>query len=332
MLFFLLASFVLVSAQGKLGGVEFSSNEIKVLVVDLKSKETRDFRYRNNWQQKIKGENEVDSLKVKLLEGLKLSINKLLLENGVAKDKIYLMGSKSSFDDLEYKLLNKKNIEGLKHPIKIFNEYEKSYFLLDGLFKGSNQNNGFLINLDKFDSYFTEFDFRDVKNTKHISYSLNKCGFESVNQIVRNDFSNLTEGSKCNVAAESFYYQIQDIYKKFPNLSKIENIYLTGDAAWAFFVLYNGGVVNSDFNEIKLDEVIKHQQNLDRNFSRYQILATSSVESEKVLNMYTQKELLAKNALLLQFLNQIQNISLKKIYYCKNNNKATLLSYLINSN
>lgn len=109
------------------------------------------------------------------------------------------------------------------------------------------------------------------------------------------------------------------------------NIYTSGGAVWAFYTLSNLGEASENFNAYSIDEVLEYDQILKYNFDKFQIIAKSDKEVERVLNTYSQKHLISANNILISCLQNLDIKNDKKIYFVKNGQIAWLLSYIADS-
>ena len=77
------------------------------------------------------------------------------------------------------------------------------------------------------------------------------------------------------------------------------NIYTSGGAVWAFYTLSTLGEAPQNFNMYALDDVLKYDQILKYNFEKFQALAKTDKEVDRVLNTYSQKHLISANNILI---------------------------------
>ena len=109
------------------------------------------------------------------------------------------------------------------------------------------------------------------------------------------------------------------------------NIYTSGGAVWAFYTLSTIGAAPQNFNMYALDDVLKYDQILKYNFEKFQALAKTDLEVDRVLNTYSQKHLISANSILISCLQNLDINESKKIYFVKNGQIAWLLSYIADS-
>ena len=121
--------------------------------------------------------------------------------------------------------------------------------------------------------------------------------------------------------------QINAMYGSSPIALEKEKVFMSGGAVWAFFTLYNGAAKET-FNEFKLEDVIYYDAVLKNNFQRFEDLAKTDKDVERVLKTYSQKYLISASNLLQVCLEAIPEIDEKKLYFAKEGQIAWLVSYI----
>jgi exopolyphosphatase/pppGpp-phosphohydrolase len=121
--------------------------------------------------------------------------------------------------------------------------------------------------------------------------------------------------------------QVNAMYKSSPQALSKEKIYMSGGAVWAFYTLYKG-VTKEPFNQFKLEDVINYDAILKNNFKKFEDLAKTDPEIEKVLKTYSQKYLISGSNILLVCLEALPDVNNKKLYFAKEGQIAWLISYI----
>ena len=122
--------------------------------------------------------------------------------------------------------------------------------------------------------------------------------------------------------------KIKEMLDANPLLLKKEKIYLSGGAVWAFSTLYYNENVKDHYVALTLEDVINYDAILKNNFTKYNNLAKTNTEIERVLKTYDQKYLISANNILANFLESMPNLATKKIYFVKDGQVTWLMSYI----
>ncbi|WP_300566947.1 exopolyphosphatase [Flavobacterium sp.] len=121
--------------------------------------------------------------------------------------------------------------------------------------------------------------------------------------------------------------QIKAMYGTSPVALEKEKVFMSGGAVWAFYTLYNGAAKET-FSEFKLEDVLYYDAVLKNNFKKYEELAKTDKNAEKVLKTYSQKYLISASNILLACLEAIPEVNDKKLYFAKEGQIAWLVSYI----
>jgi hypothetical protein len=121
--------------------------------------------------------------------------------------------------------------------------------------------------------------------------------------------------------------QVNAMYGSKPVALEKEKVYMSGGAVWAFYTLYNGEA-KEHFNEFRLEDVINYDAILKNNFKKFEDLAKTDKNVDKVLKTYSQKYLISGSNILLVCLEAIPDINDKKLYFAKEGQIAWLVSYI----
>ena len=124
--------------------------------------------------------------------------------------------------------------------------------------------------------------------------------------------------------------EVKQMFVERPEFKDKTNIYVSGGASWAFFVL-SGNFIVDNFSEFTYEDVQYYDAILKNNFKKITDLGLTSLEADKVLKTYSQKNLIAANTLLMRSLENLTDLDNKKIYFVKQGQIAWLLSYVADS-
>ena len=125
--------------------------------------------------------------------------------------------------------------------------------------------------------------------------------------------------------------QTDRLYQQSPKIFNKDNVYMSGGAVWAFYTLYKESGAIENFNPFEIKDVEAYNTIIKTDYAKFEALATQKKDVEKVMKTYSQKYLIAANALLLTLLEQMPDIKSKKIYFTKQGQMAWLLSYIADS-
>lgn len=301
-------------AQEKLACIEFDKNHLKVLLVEVKDKKSKDLKLRNFWIQNLTGDPNNSNA---LADGLINVVKKLNVENNIDNNHIYLISENQLFSEdkiisIQKKLesINFKNIDFLSSSISNQLLYDSLITEDKSVLINSNANHSSIIGNatdEKKNTVFQIIPFLEANHAK----------------VIEADWDQ-------NVQLNKLESEINTLFNRLNFVKKNQNFYIVGDWGWAFNTLYNAGGAPGEFVEIKLEDLAKYQDNLMNRFSRYQGLATANIDAERVLSNYSQKELIAGNLILVNILKGLPDVFNKKVLYFKNYNKARQIQYLKN--
>lgn len=119
-----------------------------------------------------------------------------------------------------------------------------------------------------------------------------------------------------------------DVFKKNPLMQNRKNIYLSGGTVWSFITL-SKEMSEEKFVEFTLQDVRDYSLNLYSNFSKFEKIGTTNKDVETVLKTYSQLYLISGNNILLKFLESIENVEDKKLYFVNQGYVSWLKSYIL---
>ncbi|MCL9809279.1 Ppx/GppA phosphatase family protein [Flavobacterium luminosum] len=326
-------------AQGNknlFAGIEIGSKGIKMTVLDINNIKKGDFTIKTYWSENVgiaknisidstlakedidRGAAVVLANYKKIKDELKVPDENIFIvgSSGVAMakntkdltDKVKLLTQKD-LDFIDAQTEGKMLLKGCIPPI----DYENSMVLDIG---GGNTKGGYvdILNNENFVFFPLNLNYGTITLT------------EAVNKKTRNN--DISEYNN-----KSFGYlpvlreQVTAMYNSRPVALKKEKIYLSGGAVWAFYTLYNG-VAKETFNEFKLEDVINYDAILKNNFKKFEEMAKTDKDVERVLKTYSQKYLISGSNILLVCLEAVPHINEKKLYFAKEGQIAWLVSYI----
>ena len=299
------------NAQEKMACLQFDKQKIKILLVELKDKKKKDFKLRNFWTEII-STNEASSQEI--TGALQTNLKKLNLENNIQNKSIYILSDSQIFSNEEILFIQQQLVGLGCQNIEFLTLNETAKVTYEGL---ALEDKSVVLHADR--------DYAFLYGEAYNEITKNSLTSSIIPDSNPRKNTSTEENSTIKTNREA---KLKELYSKADYGKKNHNFYLSGDWAWAFFSLYNGGTIQNEFSELKISDLEKHQENLETKFARYQGLATANIEAERVLQNFSQEELLMGNTILLQTLKNISTIEDKKIFYCRSYNTARLIFYL----
>ena len=337
-LFLLFQTFAFSQDNTLFAGIEIGSKGVKITVLEVNNIKKGDFNIKSYWTENagisrgisIDGKlapEDIDKASTIVLSNL----IRIKREFNVVEENIFIVGSSgvamaSNTSDLiaKIKMTTNKNIEfidaqtegrmtlkGCVPP----SEYKNSVVLDIG---GGNTKGGFIdTNNDENNFVFfpLSLNYGTVTLTEAVIKKTKKPEINEYNEKAFGFLPTLRE-------------QINAMYASSPVALQKEKVYWSGGAVWAFYTLYNGAA-KGIFNEFKLEDVINYDAILKNNFKKFEELAKTDKDVEKVLKTYSQKYLISGSNILLVCLEAIPDINDKKLFFAKEGQIAWLVSYVV---
>ena len=230
-----------------------------------------------------------------------------------------------------------KNTQQLTDKIKLVTKKDLEF--IDAQTEGKMLLRGCVPPVDYDDSMVldigggnTKGGYIDVKNNDNFVFFPLSVNFgtvtltEAINKKTRNQ--SLSEyNEKAFGFLPTLREQINAMYGTSPVALEKKKVFMSGGAVWAFYTLYNGAAKNT-FNEFKLEDVIYYDAVLKNNFEKFENLAKTNKDVERILKTYSQKYLISASNILLVCLEAIPDINSKKLYFAKEGQIAWLISYV----
>ena len=326
-------------AQSIYGGIEIGAKGIKMSVIDVKNKKKGIYELKDFWTENteiasgisIDGnlrENDIEYTAGVILNNYKRMRNEFKIEDknifiaassgvGLARNTNVLVSKVKAFTNKDVNVISsaleaKLLLKGCIPP----KNYLDAMILDIG---GGNTKGGYMNAVKGGNMFFPiNVDIGTVTLTEKINkkvaqrprYNFNELCFDYL-PVLRDDFSKM--------------------YATRPDSGKKNNIYLSGGAVWAFYTLFNEKGAVDNFSEIKYNDILSMKFIIENNFGKFETLAQTNKDVKKVLDTYSQKNLISGSNLLLTALEEIPDINSKKIYFAKQGQIAWLVSYVVDS-
>ena len=322
------------------GGIEIGSKGVKISIIEVKNIKKSVYELKQFWTENVgiaRGisidgnliQADIDNAGqavlrnyLKLLTEFKIEDSKIFIVAssgvGLAKNTALLVKlvkelTNKNMEVISSQLESKLSFKGCIPP----KFYDKALLIDIG---GGNTKGGYVDVINDENTVFfpVNLDLGTITLTEKIKKKINS---EKIT-----DFTNESILYSTTLKTEVF----EMLNKRAKTFDK-SNIYTSGGAVWAFYTLSTLGEAHENFNMYALDDVLKYDQILKYNFEKFQALAKTEKEVDRVLNTYSQKHLISANNILISCLQNLDIKENKKIYFVKNGQIAWLLSYIADS-
>jgi hypothetical protein len=324
-------------AQKLYGGIEIGTKSIKMSVIDITDAEDDEYSVKDFWTERS-GKTTLISKEGNLTEKAIDSISILILKNYEKMHAKYKIDSKNFIiiADSGIGLASNTNILAQKikllinRDLVIITAEEEAKLLLKGCIPPKKQANSMILDIgggNTIGGYTV-----DTKNGNQFHPLTLDLGAITLTQIINQKG---VEKTIAEFNENAFNYlptlknQFNKLYKDSPELVDKENVYLAGGVTWAFYTLFNGTTSTRNFNELKYEDIVYQKSIVENNFRKIENAAISNEEIKKVLKVYTQQNLIAAFSLLTQAIDEIPNLSNKKLYFAKHGQIAWFVAYVI---
>ncbi len=339
LLFLILINFNFLFSQKEnyFAGIEIGSKGIKMSIIEIYNIKKGDFSIKSFWSENIaisKGigingslfKEDIDKAVAVVLE----NHNKIKNEYGVTEENIFLVGSSGVAMANNTKDLIDKIKLVLNKDLEFIDAQTEGRMLLKGCVPPKDYKNSMVLDIGGGNTKGGYIDVNNDNNFVFFPLSLNYGTVTLTEAVIKK-----TTTEKLNeFNEESFGFlpilreQVNLMYGKSPIALEKEKVYLSGGAVWAFYTLLKEGAATETFNEFKLEDVIYYDAILKNNFSKYEKLAKSNKDVERVLKTYSQKYLISGSNILQVCLEAVPGISKKKLVFAKEGQIAWLISYI----
>ncbi len=322
------------------GGIEIGSKGVKITVIDVENAKKNLFTLKEFWTENVGiakgisidgnlGLEDIDTASkivfanfVKLSNEYHIDVNNIFIVAssgvGLAKNTDVLTNKIKELTKKDMEIISSKLEAKLLFRGSIAQKFYNNSLILD--IGGGNTKGGFIENYNGDNSVFfpLNLDFGTVTLTEKINKKV-----KNQNDIV--EYSDLVFSQNKDLSI-----LINKMYDERSASRKKVNVYMSGGAVWAFFTLTNG-LAKDNFAQFTYGDVQYYDAFLKNNFKKFEDLASTDKEVEKVLKTYSQKYLITANDLLLKTLENLGDIESKKLYFVKQGQIAWLLSYVADS-
>lgn len=322
------------------GGIEIGSKGVKISIIEVKNIKKSIYEIKQFWTENVgiaRGisidgnliQADIDNAGqavlrnyLKLLTEFKIEDSKIFIVAssgvGLAKNTAVLVKLVKDFTNKNMEVISSQLESKLSFKGCIPPKFYDRALLID--IGGGNTKGGYVDVINDENTVFfpVNLDLGTITLTEKIKKKINS---EKIT-----DFTNESILYSTTLKTEVF----EMLNKRAKTFDK-SNVYTSGGAVWAFYTLFTVGEAHENFNMYALDDVLKYDQILKYNFEKFQALAKTDKEVDRVLNTYSQKHLISANNILISCLQNLDIKENKKIYFVKNGQIAWLLSYIADS-
>ncbi|WP_395059127.1 exopolyphosphatase [Flavobacterium sp.] len=317
-------------------GIEIGSKGIKMSVLDVKNIKRGDFVIKSYWSENVgiaKGiaidgnlaKEDIDKAAATVLS----NYIKIKNEFKVTDENIFIVGSSGvAMAKNTKELIDKVKLSTNKN-LDFIDAQTEGKMLLKGCVPPSDYKDSMILDIGGGN---TKGGYVDVRNDDafvffplSVSYGTITLTEAVIKKTRKDDISEYNE--KSFGFLPTLRDQINAMYGTSPVALEKEKVFMSGGAVWAFYTLYNGAAKES-FNKFNLEDVLNYDAILKNNFKKFEELAKTDKDAEKVLKTYSQKYLISGSNILLVCLEAIPGINDKKLYFAKEGQIAWLVSYI----
>ena len=321
-------------------GIEIGSKGVKMSIIEVKNIKKGIYDIKDFWTENVgiaKGiaidgtlfQSDIDNAVAVVFK----NYQKLLTEYRIDDDKIFIVASSGVGLAKNTSVLVDKIKELTKKYIEVISSQLESKLSFKGCIPPKSYDQAILLDIGGGNTKGGYVDIINDQNTVFFPLNLDLGTItltekmkKKINSEKITDFTN--ESILYSTLLKSEVYEM--LNKRASTFDK-KLIYTSGGAVWAFYTLSTLGEATESLTLYTIDDVMKYDQVLKYNFEKYQLLAKSNKGIERVLNTYSQKNLIAANSILISCLQNIDPKESKKIYFVKNGQISWLLSYIADS-
>jgi exopolyphosphatase/pppGpp-phosphohydrolase len=318
-------------------GIEIGSKGIKMSVLDVYNVKKGSYTVKSFWTENVgiaKGisidgnlaKEDVD----KAAQVITTNLTKIRKEFNVPESNIFVVGSSGVAMAKNTKELTEKVKLATTKDLEFIDVQTEGKMLLKGCIPPYDYKDSMILDIGGGN---TKGGYVDVLNNENFVFFPLSLSYgtitltEAVNKKTQgNDIDEYNQRSFGFLP--TLREQVNKMYGTSPVALEKDKVYMSGGAVWAFYTLYNG-VAKENYNEFKLEDVIYNDAVLKNNFKKYEELAKTDKDVDRVLKTYSQKHLISASNILMICLEAIPGIDTKKLYFAKEGQIAWLVSYIV---
>lgn len=341
-IFNILFSFESFSQKNLYAGIEIGSKGIKISVIDVNNIKKGDYDIISYWTENV-GIAKGISVDGNLAEGDINRAGAIVFENltkirnkyNVIDENIFIVGSSGvALANNTQALIDKVKVLTNK-DLEFISAETEGKMLLKGSIPPTEYQDAIILDIGGGN---TKGGYVDVQNDNKFEFFPLKLDYGTITltEAINKTIVNVKDADNIEVYKEkSFAYapllreKIKEILNTKPLSLQKKKIYLSGGAIWAFTTLYYNNENDDHFVPLKMEDILYYDAILKNNFIKYENLAKTDKNADKVINTYNQRHLISANNILIACLESIPDLKSKKIYFAKEGQIAWLVSYVV---
>ncbi|WP_309608478.1 exopolyphosphatase [Flavobacterium sp.] len=317
-------------------GIEIGSKGIKMSVLNVTNIKKGSYNILSYWSENVGiakgisidgnlGKEEMD----KTTTVVSANLTKIKTEFNVPDENIFIVGSSGVAMAKNTKELTEKIKAATNKELEFIDSQTEGKMLLKGCIPPVDYKNSMVLDIGGGNTKGGYVDTLNNENFVFFPLALNYGTVTLTEAVIKKtkdqDIAEYNE--------KSFGFlpilrdQVNKMYGASPVALEKEKVFMSGGAVWAFYTLYNGAA-KENYSKFNLEDVIYYDAVLKNNFKKYEDLAKTDKDVEKVLKTYSQKYLISASNILLVCLEAIPGIDNKKLYFAKEGQIAWLVSYI----
>ena len=317
-------------------GIEIGSKGIKMSVLNVTNIKKGSYTILSYWSENVgiaKGISIDGNLGIQEMDKttsvVSANLTKIRTEFNVPDENIFIVGSSGVAMAKNTKELTAKIKAATNKELEFIDSQTEGKMLLKGCIPPVDYKNSMILDIGGGN---TKGGYVDTLNNENFVFFPLVLTYGTVT-LTEAVIKKTKEPDIAEYNEKSFGFlptlrqQVNKMYGESPVALEKEKVFMSGGAVWAFYTLYNG-VAKENFSKFNLEDVIYYDAVLKNNFKKYEDLAKTDKDVEKVLKTYSQKYLISASNILLVCLEAIPGISNKKLYFAKEGQIAWLVSYI----
>jgi hypothetical protein len=326
-----------IQAQKTYGGIEIGIKAVKMSVITIEDAEDDEYEVKDYWVENFEKTSIISkdgNLTPKGIDStctmVQKNFEKMLLKYKIERKNFYIIADSGIGGATNSDLLAQKVKQLTNTNLTFISDTQEAKLLLKGCIPqkkfsssmildiGSANTIGGYMGLHKGDDVFhpLTLDLGSITLTEIINQKSSDKTIDKYNELSFNYLPTLKEN-------------FSNMFKKDPESINRTNIFLTGGASWAFYSLFYGTIADKNFSELKHEDILYQKSVVENNFRKIENDALTNPIMQKVLKVYSQKNLISSFNMILSALEEIPNLQNKKIYFAKNGQIAWFVSYVI---
>jgi hypothetical protein len=326
-----------IQAQKTYGGIEIGVKAVKMSIITIEDAEDDEYDVKDFWVENFEKTAIISkdaSLTPKGIDSISALVQKnfekMILKYKIDRKNFYIIADSGIGGATNSDLLAQKIKLVTNTNLTFISDTEEAKLLLKGCIPRKKYSNSMILDIG---SGNTIGGYMGVVKGQDVFHPLTlDLGSITLTEMI-NQKSTDKSIDKFNELSFSYLPTLKgnfsSMFKKDPESINKPNVFLTGGASWAFYTLFYGIKAEKNFSELKQEDILYQKSVVENNFRKVENDALTNPIMQKVLKVYSQKNLISSFNMLLAALEEIPDLQNKKIYFAKNGQIAWFVSYVI---